>query len=206
MNCDNCKHYRWYYDRCEKWGCEVDAREVHNCFEKREILKRTTAILSALLILASCLTFPISAKASESQTNIPEGAYGVWEIASLGTISPLYTSKANTSRENQRVVDRENCALWWRYSKGHAIVDHLDSEVGDGLWRVNEMHVSDIATLTTSKGKTYYECRAIWMATQTKYVYQYDGSTIQVKAGDIICVSCADEDGYNYVAYFKKIA
>lgn len=36
MNCDNCRFYRWYYDRCEKWNCEVDAREVHNCFEQRE--------------------------------------------------------------------------------------------------------------------------------------------------------------------------
>lgn len=33
MNCDHCKYYRWYYDRCERWDCEVDAREVHNCFE-----------------------------------------------------------------------------------------------------------------------------------------------------------------------------
>lgn len=36
MNCDNCKHYHWYYDYCDKWKCEVDAREVHNCFEKFE--------------------------------------------------------------------------------------------------------------------------------------------------------------------------
>ena len=36
MNCDNCKHYEWYYDKCRKWDCEVDAREVHNCFEQRE--------------------------------------------------------------------------------------------------------------------------------------------------------------------------
>lgn len=34
MNCDNCKHYNWYYDRCNKWECEVDARAVHNCFEQ----------------------------------------------------------------------------------------------------------------------------------------------------------------------------
>ena len=33
MNCDNCKHYCWYYDKCGKWDCEVDAREVHQCFE-----------------------------------------------------------------------------------------------------------------------------------------------------------------------------
>lgn len=35
-NCDDCKHYRWYYDRCDKWGTAIDAREVHNCFEPRE--------------------------------------------------------------------------------------------------------------------------------------------------------------------------
>lgn len=36
MNCDECKHYYWYYDRCEKWKCKVNAREVHNCFEQRD--------------------------------------------------------------------------------------------------------------------------------------------------------------------------
>lgn len=36
MNCDNCMHYCWYYDYCEKWDCEVDAREIHNCFEERD--------------------------------------------------------------------------------------------------------------------------------------------------------------------------
>ena len=36
MNCDNCKHYCWYYNKCSKWDCEVDAREVHQCFESTE--------------------------------------------------------------------------------------------------------------------------------------------------------------------------
>ena len=31
--CDNCTHYNWYYDYCDKYNCEVDAREVHSCFE-----------------------------------------------------------------------------------------------------------------------------------------------------------------------------
>lgn len=44
MNCDNCKWYRWYYDRCEKWKCEMDARAVHNCFEPME-----TPILNAMV-------------------------------------------------------------------------------------------------------------------------------------------------------------
>ena len=36
MNCDECKYYSWYYDKCTKWDCEVDSREVHNCFEQGE--------------------------------------------------------------------------------------------------------------------------------------------------------------------------
>ena len=34
MRCDDCRYYRWYYDWCDKWQCEVDARSIHNCFEK----------------------------------------------------------------------------------------------------------------------------------------------------------------------------
>lgn len=44
MNCDKCKYYKWYYDYCEKWDCEVDSREVHNCFEQME-----TPILDAMV-------------------------------------------------------------------------------------------------------------------------------------------------------------
>ena len=36
MNCDKCKHYHWYYDWCDKWKCEVDARSAHSCFEEAE--------------------------------------------------------------------------------------------------------------------------------------------------------------------------
>ncbi len=44
MNCDSCKHYRWYYDHCNKWDCEVDAREIHNCFETRDTPIRDTMV------------------------------------------------------------------------------------------------------------------------------------------------------------------
>ena len=36
MNCDECKHFDWYYERCRFWNCKVDLREVHNCFVRRE--------------------------------------------------------------------------------------------------------------------------------------------------------------------------
>ena len=31
--CDKCKNYEWYYDKCEKFDCEVDGRHVCTYFE-----------------------------------------------------------------------------------------------------------------------------------------------------------------------------
>lgn len=31
--CDNCLHYCWYYDYCDKWQCEVDDRSVCSEYE-----------------------------------------------------------------------------------------------------------------------------------------------------------------------------
>ena len=38
--CDNCKWFEWYWDKCTKWDCEVDARECHSCFDERESNER----------------------------------------------------------------------------------------------------------------------------------------------------------------------
>lgn len=32
--CDNCMHYCWHYDWCDKFEREVDGREVHDCCEE----------------------------------------------------------------------------------------------------------------------------------------------------------------------------
>jgi hypothetical protein len=34
--CDNCKWFEWYWDKCKKWDCECDFREVHSCYEPIE--------------------------------------------------------------------------------------------------------------------------------------------------------------------------
>lgn len=165
-------------------------------------MKRLTATVLLLLLL----TVPTHAATVEG-VKLPEGAVGVWYIHNLHATVNLFTSKANTLRENQEVVDREDSALWWPYRQGHAIVDHLESQAGDGWWRVADIRVGDIGELTTTKGKTYYVCVAVTLAEQTKYAYvsAVDGKVIPCKQGDVLCVSCADEDGCNYVAYFKKV-
>lgn len=166
-------------------------------------MKRLTAIVLLLLLL----TVPTHAATVES-VKLPEGAYGVWYIHNIRATATLNTSKARTRAENQKVVDREDAALWWPYRQGHAIIDHLESQAGDGWWRVADIRVGDIGELTTEKGKTYYVCVAVMLAEQVgnSYLSTIDGRLITCHKGDILCVSCADEGGRMvYVAYFKKV-
>lgn len=51
VDCDECKHYVWYYDHCEKWNCKVDPREVHNCYVKRDTPIRDMMVNPTVLIV-----------------------------------------------------------------------------------------------------------------------------------------------------------
>ena len=33
--CDTCKYYEWYYDKCNKYDCEVDDRQICSMYESR---------------------------------------------------------------------------------------------------------------------------------------------------------------------------
>ena len=37
--CDNCIYYQWYRDFCEKYQCEMDARNMCSEFEGRQRYK-----------------------------------------------------------------------------------------------------------------------------------------------------------------------
>ena len=162
-------------------------------------MKRIFAAFAVVLILLTIPSIPVCGK-----TTIPKGAYGVWEVDVLGTKSPLYKGNIST-KADQAIVDKENSACWRTYGKGHAIYDHQMSSVGKGSWCVNLMEVGTLATLTTAKGKEYYQCTAIYLCSSTKYVFKYEGVTLPCKKDDIICVSCAEND-MSYVAYYKKIS
>lgn len=36
--CDNCKYYQWYYNKCDKYDCTIDARSVCNSYVSNKIL------------------------------------------------------------------------------------------------------------------------------------------------------------------------
>ena len=145
-------------------------------------------------------------KAVITDTLFPRGAYGLWESPTIGTKSWLFRSPVNTLAQNHKVVDRENCALWWPYGKGHGVIDHADSEVPGGLWRVQDFSVDDNAVLTLSDGtKKYYTCMGILRCKRGKKAYTWNGSAFAPLAKeDVMCVSCATQDGNEvYCAYFK---
>jgi hypothetical protein len=142
----------------------------------------------------------------ELSIKFPKGSCGLWESPTIGTKSWLYRSPANTLAQNQKVVDRENCALWWPYGKGHAVIDHADSEVPGGLWRVQDMCVDDNAVLNLPNGiKKYYTCMGMLRCRRERGGYTWNGKSFSpLTKDDVVCISCATTDGSEvYVAYFK---
>ena len=39
MNCDKCDYFRWYYNWCDKWKCEVHWKSVCSFFKEDECEK-----------------------------------------------------------------------------------------------------------------------------------------------------------------------
>lgn len=137
---------------------------------------------------------------------LPSGCVGLWESPTIGTKSYLYKSSANTLAQNQKVVDRENAALWWPYGKGHAVCDHADSELPGGLWRVQDFSVDDNAVLTLPNGtKKYYTCLGVLRCKRRPKDYAWNNAPFApLKRDDVVCISCATNDGSEvYAAYFQ---
>ena len=123
-------------------------------------------------------------------------------IPSIGTESPLKECNG-TLAQRQAIVDTEELALYERYGRGHAIGDHVGSEIGDAVWDMSLVSVGDIGILYTEQGAEYYECIAVMKVRNTGRDYRHRGKPITVDKHDIICLSCVPyEDGWENLAYF----
>ena len=145
-------------------------------------------------------------KSSITSEKLPSGCVGIWDAPTIGTRSYLYKSSSNTLAQNQKVVDRENAALWWPYGKGHAVVDHAESELPGGIWRVQDITIEDNATLTLPNGtRKYYTCVGLLRCRRRPKDYAWNNAPFAPLAKeDVVCISCANASGSEvYVAYFK---
>lgn len=170
-------------------------------------MKRITIIilllLIALLFLWAAYLDGVVALASYD-VEIPDGAYGLWECPELGTYTPLYFS----DKKAQRIVDQRNSAVIRIYDDGLRISDHADSLLLGGRWNVNNMKVGGSAFLHKADGTQEYTCIAILLCDEThEKLYKFQGMDVHTAANDLICVSCANDDGSQvYVAYYVLTA
>ncbi len=150
--------------------------------------------IPVILLLFSLAGFEIPRAAV-----IPDGAYGVFQCPAIEISAPLYTAQGN----EQDVVDAENSALVRKWGNGLLICDHADSAHGDATWNVNRMQVGGAAFILTADRIQSYRCTAICLVENTGYGYTYHGRTITPGRSDLICLSCAGEDGKEYLAYYE---
>jgi len=160
-------------------------------------MKKGLFVILALALLTGTV-FALNVYEIPQAVEIPEAAYGVFQVPCIGTSSPLYEGW-------QSVIDAEDSALILKYGRGWLIADHAYSEVG-GLWCVQNMQVGCGAFLIREgKPELCYGCTAIYLCRQDGNGFTYNGRSINPTKDGIICISCAEEDGYVYLAAFEYI-
>lgn len=166
-------------------------------------MKKLLSIILWLAILSSATAYA-DAIAVPSPVQIPDGAYGVWKVTSIKTETPLYEeTKDRTSKE---IVDAENSGEIRNYGVGRLICDHAGSEVGSGIWHVEDMRVGDTAFLVTEDSTTQYECYMIVTVDYMKYYFAVDGvAQYPHRSSDILCASCSTKPKVEYLGFFKYV-
>ena len=137
---------------------------------------------------------------------VPEGAYGVWQIPDLNIMMPVY--KTNSSNTVQAVIDKEESACMYPYGCGKIIADHADSKYhkSKGKWQIGKVRPDYVAFFVKADGKTdRYVCNQVARVDVHRHGYTLDGQGIYPhSATDIICICCANSKGTeNYWAVFK---
>ena len=146
--------------------------------------------------------------AIERKCEIPEGAYGVWQVPEYDIMIPVYQPAKHTYDVVQKVVDDENSATIRKWGAGRIIEDHAGSISmnGKGRWDVSDFKPDTVAFLVVP-GKTYcYACKMVCRAFRQNTCEMYDGKPLWPRYNtDIMCASCADREGKEtYIATFKQ--
>lgn len=137
------------------------------------------------------------------QCEIPEGAYGVWQIPELNIVIPVYEAK--NLKQAQAQIDEKNSASIYKFGVGRTIADHAKSKAGTGKWDVGKFRPDMLGFLVTAKGTSEYVCNQVCRVKVHTGGYTLDGLGVYPKLyTDIMCASCANKQGTeNYLAMFK---
>ena len=134
---------------------------------------------------------------------IPDGAYGVWQIPELDIIIPLY--KGFGTAKTQEIVDKENSASIRQWGCGRIIEDHTYSKAGNGQWQIGSVTPDMLGFLVLPDKTEQYVCNRVLRAKRFNTCFTCDGVGVYPRsATDILCVCCATSDATEvYIAAFK---
>lgn len=134
---------------------------------------------------------------------IPDGAYGVWQIPDLDIVIPLY--KGSGQAKTQKIVDKENSASIRSWGCGRIIEDHAYSNAGNGKWQIGNVLPDMIGFLVLPDKTEQYVCNRVLRAKRFNTCFTCDGVGVYPRsATDILCVCCATSDATEvYIAAFK---
>lgn len=135
--------------------------------------------------------------------DIPEGAYGVWQIPEMDIVIPLYQGVG--AKKTQDIVDKENSASIRKFGVGHIIEDHADSKAGHGIWQIGKVTPDMTGFLVLPNKTERYICNRVQRAKRYTSCFTCDGVGVYPRsATDILCVCCANTDATEvYIAAFK---
>ena len=97
--CDNCKHYHWYYDHCERWDCEMDGRSIHDCFVPytSNIVAESDYFIGDIIV--------IDGKLYRAVSNIPSGS----DMIKDQNIVQMMIDKSDTIQNESLYGNCKNC-------------------------------------------------------------------------------------------------
>lgn len=135
---------------------------------------------------------------------IPNGAYGVWQVPELDIMIPVYSA---TNATAQKIIDDENSATIRKWGVGRIIEDHLESISMNhrGIWNVGEFKPDTVGFLVTPKTTYRYITKSVCRAIRQNTCYMLDGVPQWPRySTDIFCISCTDGTAKEvYLAAFK---
>ena len=135
--------------------------------------------------------------------DIPNGAYGVWQIPDLDIAIPVY--KGDRSPKTQAIIDEENSASLRAWGCGWLIEDHADSKAGNGKWQIGNVTPDMVGFLVLPNETRQSICNRVVRAQRHTTCFTCDGIGVYPRAAtDILCACCATSDAKEvYVAAFK---
>jgi len=135
--------------------------------------------------------------------DIPDGAYGVWQIPELDIVIPLY--KGGGLVKTQAIVDKANSASIRQFGAGRVIEDHAESKAGQGRWQIGRVTPDMTGFLVLPDKTEKYICNRVLRAYRHTTCYTCDGVGVYPRSvTDILCVCCATGDATEvYIAAFK---